>query len=155
MPSISRSTSPPSASTGSSPRPLARCPPRLDHQPAMQVEKDHRSDHRARQTTEIERLGIADPQQLGEDQVAHGRPGEAEEERRQQTSRRAARGEDPSDPAGEKAEDDRADHGPILCPPPGRGEPGQKKRPPRGAACSQEPAATYSPRRLPSKYHRR
>jgi hypothetical protein len=59
-----------------------------------------------RPATEIERFGVADPEQLSEDQIADHRAGEAEDERGEQALWRPAGHQAAGDEAGEQAEDD-------------------------------------------------
>src|SRR5687768_3217687 len=75
---------------------------------------DHHADDRARQPAEIEDLGVADPEQLGEDEVADHRAGEPDGERAEASERILPGQQQPPDVAGEDPEHDGADHASAL-----------------------------------------
>src|SRR4051794_5539827 len=84
-----------------------------DH--AEGAEDDHDADDRREQAAEIEHLGVADAQQVREDQPADDRACQPQQEGGEEAHPVVAGHDQPPGEAGDDAEDDRTDHGrPFL-----------------------------------------
>jgi bacterioferritin B len=77
---------------------------------AIGEQQDHHADHSPHQAAEVERLVVADTEQLGKDQEAEHRPGEAEQDGDEEASRVLAGHQRLADEAGEQPENQCTNH---------------------------------------------
>src|SRR5688572_31552619 len=84
---------------------LNRCARRPSARPpAVQAEQDHHADDRAHQTTQVERVFVADPETESEDHPTERRAREAQQDGDEETARIVTRHECLADEAGNQPE---------------------------------------------------
>jgi hypothetical protein len=76
----------------------------------IEAEKDHHTDNRPNESTQVEHAVITDTQQFGENEKAHDRSSKAEQHRGEEPHLVASWHQQAADIAGHDAEDDRSDH---------------------------------------------